>query len=44
MNHNSLDLLKCPYADTQLLLIAKVCNMGIQIKIKHIFCSYLKSC
>lgn len=39
MNHSSIDLLKCQYADIQVLLMGKVPNvlMGIQIrKIKHI--------
>lgn len=47
MNHSSTDLLKCQYADIQMLLMGKVSNvlMGLQIrKIKHIFCSHLTSC
>ena len=45
-NHNNVDLLKCQYDDTQLLM-AWVSNvlMGIQVReTKHVFWSYLKSC
>lgn len=47
MNHSSVYLLKCQYADIQVLLMAKVSNvfMGIQIrKIKHVFHFSLPSC
>lgn len=42
MNHNFVELLKCQYADIQVLLMAKMSNvlMEIQIReIEHIFCS-----
>lgn len=47
MNHNFVELLKCQYADIQVLLMAKMSNVLMETQIReiaHIFCSYLTLC